>query len=164
MRFTLSAFIKKMLKKVKCQVFWMLFFFFLPLFVTHYFLSSFSLNRFKVCNNARSSTFNPRLDSLVHCQICIIKLMSGYNSCYPSERVNLCDTQRGWSNKSLFIYFKMRKAEWYGAKSLNTTILFHGGYCPFPSFCACGVDLKSWLVLLIREWVRAICHLVRKGK
>lgn len=28
----------------------------------------------------------------------------------------------------------MGKAEWYGAISLNTTILFHGGYCPLGPF------------------------------
>lgn len=95
-------------------------------------LSSFSLNRFQVCYNARSGTFNPNIKliplSHLHHQISV-KLRHFFSS----ERANLCDTQQGES-KSLFIYLKMRKAEWCGAKSLNTTILFHGWYCPFPLF------------------------------
>lgn len=102
--------------------------------------------------------------SLFQCHICIIKLMSGYNTLFSCETVNLCDTQQEAPNKSLFTYHKMRRAERCGAKSLNTTILFHGGDCPLPSLCACEVSLKSWLVLLIWGWVRPICHLVRRGR
>lgn len=127
-------------------------------------LSSFPLKRFNSICNSRSHIFNPK-----HLAYSTVTPASS-NWCHAAthlfscERVTLCDTQRGGSNKSLFIYLKLRKAELHGAKSLNTTILFHGGCWPFPPFCAFEVDLKSLLVLLIWGWVRPICHLVRRGK
>lgn len=68
-------------------------------------------------------------------------------SFFSPQRANLSDTQRG-GRRSLFIYLQMRKEEQRGAKSLNTTILFHGWCCPLPPFCACEVDLMSRSALL----------------
>lgn len=60
-------------------------------------------------------------------------------SFFSPQRANLSDTQRG-GRRSLFIYLQMRKEERRGAKSLNTTILFHGWCCPLPPLLC----LWSW--------------------